>query len=274
MDDFLWEYYRLRPARLLQWHPGLGTVLGGYPPAAGRAPYVRTADGWTAVPDPAALPRLERSLRILRATAARPALTGCFGMHEWAMVLGTDQSDVRHPQVPLRLTPHEIEDVVADVGLRCTHFDAYRFFTRPARSLQRPLTREGQPSDEQPGCLHAGMDLYRYSYEALPFVGSDLVADCLAHARTARQLDMAASPYDLSDWGLGAIAMETPTGRREYARRQTHLAAVARALRRRVIDALEEVLGATTVGSAAHRGSDAAQSVGNPARGRIETAGD
>ena len=276
VDDFLWEYYRLRPARLLQWHPGLGTVLAGDPPVAGRAPYVRTTAGWTAVPDPsdASLPRIGRSLRILRATAGRSALTGCFGMHEWAMVLGAARSDLRHPRVPLRLSPREIREVVGDVGLRCTHFDAYRFFTGPARGLQRPLTRADQQSDEQPGCLHAGMDLYRYSYEALPFVGSDLVADCLAHARTARELDMAASPYDLSEWGLGAIAMETPAGRREYALRQTRLATTARELRRRVIDALERVSGTTTAGSAALRGPDAAQSVGSPVPGRIETAGD
>ncbi|MFX7763947.1 3-methyladenine DNA glycosylase, partial [Acinetobacter baumannii] len=39
-------------------------------------------------------------VNLLRATAARPAQFGCFGLHEWAMAYRTE--DVRHA-VPLRL---------------------------------------------------------------------------------------------------------------------------------------------------------------------------
>lgn len=194
-------------------------------------------------------------------------------MHEWAMVMGLSPAQVRHPQVPLRLSPQEIGEVIDSVGLRCTHFDAYRFFTDAARTRQLPLTRDGQVDNEQPGCVHAGMDLYRYAYEGLPFVSSDLVADCFAHAREARELDMAASPYDLAEWGVVAIEMETPEGRRHYVRRQEELAAVAQQLRHRVVASLDNVLGATSATSAP-RGFEAAESDPNPALGRFTTVGD
>ena len=50
--------------------------------------------------------------------------------------------------------------VVERHGIRCSHFDAYRFFTDSARprNALRP-TRETQVAMEQPGCLHAGMDI-------------------------------------------------------------------------------------------------------------------
>ncbi len=257
VDDFLWQYYSLRPAQLAQWHPGLGTVLAGAPPVAGRHPYRRVDGGWTAVADPdhPGWRRVLRALPILRATASRPVRPRCFGMHEWAMVYGSAPDDVRHAQVPLRLPPARIQQVVAEVGLRCTHFDAYRFFTPSAAARQRPLTRQAQASDEQPACLHAGMDLYRYAYEAQAYVGSDLVADCFEHARAARSLDMAASPYDLTGRGLAAIPMELPEGRREYVRQQEALAARAQGLRAQLIKGLEH-----TVTSAAQTRRETAQS--------------
>lgn len=257
VDDFLWEYYRWRPGQLAAWHPGIGITVAGDTPWAGRHPYVRTPHGWTAQlgADDPIRPRLTRNLAILRATADRPARTGCFGMHEWAMVHDVDADDIRHRQVPLRLDRGQIAAAVADVGLHCTHFDAYRFFTPSAAVLQRPLTRTGQVDDEQPGCLHAGMDLYRYAYEAAPYVGSDLVADCFAHARRARELDMRASPYDLTAAGLRPIPVETAAGRGEYVRLQREFATAAAELRGRLIDRLTR-----TVQSSATWGPEAAQS--------------
>lgn len=242
VDDFLWTYYRHRPAHLRLWHPGAGVTLAGTPDVAGHRDYRRTPDGWT--PDESGLGnrlrRVEQQLSIVRATAQRPPQWGCFGMHEWAMVHGLDQSEVRHAGVGLRLSTRRIAEVVAEVGLRCTHFDAYRFFTPGAQRLQEPLTRAGQTAHEQPGCIHAGMDLYRCTYEVAAFVGSDLVVDCLAHARRARELDMRASPYDLP--GTEPVRVETPAGRREYVERQRGLAEQAQILRGRVISALSGVV--------------------------------
>ncbi|MGY4645658.1 hypothetical protein [Cellulomonas sp. URHB0016] len=94
---------------------------------------------------------------LLSATSSRPAFTGCFGLHEWAMVYREDEH--RHA-LPLRLGGAGTDHVVESHRIRCSHFDAFRFFTPSAAPLNalRP-TRESQVALEQPGCLHAAMDL-------------------------------------------------------------------------------------------------------------------
>lgn len=243
VDDFLFEYYPFSPSRLATWHPGFGIVLEG---EASR-PYLELA-GYRAVDEDdvrgatadaawleAHRPRLELAIRILAGTAERPPVTGCFGLHEWAMVYGLEQSEVRHSALPLRLAPAKIAETVDDIGLRCTHIDAYRFFTDAAapRNALVP-TRATQPDLEQPGCLHASMDLYKYAMWFQPFVGSDLVADCFEVARSARELDMRASPYDVTGFGLAPIRVETVEGRRAYADAQRALMARTAPLRDRL----------------------------------------
>ena len=39
---------------------------------------------------------------------------------------------------------------------------------------------------EQPGCIHANMDLYRWAYTSMPWIGSDLLWDCFALATELR----------------------------------------------------------------------------------------
>ena len=61
-------------------------------------------------------------------------------------------------------------------------------------------------------------------------------------ARDIRVVDMRASAYDLSEWGLAPIRVETLEGRAEYAELQQGFAERAQPLRRRlvtVIDALQ-----------------------------------
>ena len=45
------------------------------------------------------------------------------------------------------------------------------------------LTREDQLALEQPGCVHATMDLFKLAMKLAPFVESSLVADCFDLAR-------------------------------------------------------------------------------------------
>jgi hypothetical protein len=163
-------------------------------------------------------------------------------MHEWAMVYRLAPDAVRHEQLPLRLGSAGTDAVVEGQALRCTHVDAYRFFTDAAvpRNATVP-TRESQPRDEQPGCLHAGMDLYRWAALFAPFVPGELVADCFAHAREIREVDMRASPYDLTGLGYPPIAVETPEGRAEYVRQQRTFAERGAALRERLLAALGEL---------------------------------
>lgn len=53
------------------------------------------------------------------------------------MVYRLAPGEVRHEDYPLRLSPTETDRVVESHQLRCSHFDAYRFFTRmPCRAMQ------------------------------------------------------------------------------------------------------------------------------------------
>jgi hypothetical protein len=124
--------------------------------------------------------------------------------------------------------------------VRCSHFDAFRFFTPPARSLNllQP-TRDTQHDLEQPGCLHANMDLYKWSFKLAPLVGSPTVVDCFELARDIRTLDMRASPYDLRDLGYEPVRVETPAGRAEYTAAQKAFADRAAPLRERLIGIID-----------------------------------
>lgn len=243
IEDFLFDYYPYSPSKLARWHPGHGIVLAG----DGARPYLELSgyrqvdEGVTA--DLAWLEprraRLDLALRILEGTASRAPMTGCFGLHEWAMTYRLTQEELRHAYLPLRVTPAQVADTVESIGLRCTHIDAFRFYTPDAVPLNaHQPTRATQPDLEQPGCLHAAMDLYKYAFWFSPLVSSDLVADCFANAMMARELDMRASPYDMSPFGLEPIRVETTDGRREYAAAQQAVMSRATPLRARLVTAL------------------------------------
>ncbi|WP_030270053.1 hypothetical protein [Micromonospora globosa] len=246
VEDFLFTYYSHRPAQLRRWHPGAGVVLRDADPAGFGPDYTAASAGLTLDTDRVHARRAESIAWIrtlLAATAGRPAQFGCFGMHEWAMVYRQTQEQVRHNAWPLRLSPAATAAVVEERGVRCSHFDAFRFFTAPARPLNvlQP-TREGQHALEQPGCLHANMDLYKWAYKLSPLVPSELVADCFALAREIRALDMRASPYDLADLGYPPVRVETPEGRAEYAAAQRGFAERAAGLRARLLAALDRAV--------------------------------
>ncbi|WP_433285926.1 3-methyladenine DNA glycosylase [Micromonospora sp. CA-244673] len=243
VEDFLFTYYSHRPAQLRRWHPGAGVTLRDADPATFGRDYRATAAGVTLDTEGVRARRAESISWIrtlLAATAGRPAHFGCFGMHEWAMVYRQTQDEVRHNAWPLRLSPAATASVVEERGVRCSHFDAFRFFTAPARPLNvLTPTRESQHALEQPGCLHANMDLYKWAYKLSPLVPSELVADAFALAREIRTLDMRASPYDLADLGYPPVRVETPEGRAEYAAAQRGFAERAGELRGRLLAALD-----------------------------------
>ncbi|AEA25360.1 3-methyladenine DNA glycosylase [Pseudonocardia benzenivorans] len=240
--DFLFTYYSLRPAQLERWDPGPGVALRDAAEFLDRPGYVCGPAG--VVLDVAALPRLRSTAefvgRLLRATASRPARLGCFGLHEWAMVYRSDAP--RHRAVPLRLGAAGTDAVVESLPVQCTHYDAFRFFTdgaRPRNALTP--TRETQVALEQPGCLHATMDLYKWAYKLAPGCPSDLLGDCFELAADVRELDMRASPYDLAAHGYAPVRIETPAGRAEYARLQAAFAERAAPLRSRLIALCERL---------------------------------
>lgn len=245
IDDFLWDYYSFRPAHLRRWHPGYGIALEDAPEHA-QWPHYRTENGHTFA-DITTLGDRRRAFEWIRdllvRTNDRTATLSCFGLHEWAMVYGLEQHEVRHEQAPLRLTPAEIKTVIDDAQLKCTHFDAFRHYAPQAITLNviQP-TRQTQLDLEQPGCLHANMDVYKWCYKLTPFISSDITRDAFALASEIRQLDMEAAPYDLSTWGVEPVRIETAEGKAEYARRQRDFAERASVLRERVITQLNAML--------------------------------
>jgi hypothetical protein len=182
-------------------------------------------------------------LKLLRETSEREPKFQCFGFHEWAMLYKLEPNEVRHEQLPLRLTPKEIAEVVEAQELKCTHYDAFRFFVPSARSLNHMLlVRKDQHQNEQSGCLHANMDIYKWAYKSLPIISSELLFKAFELATEIRILDMQATPYDLSEWGYEPVKTETPEGKNEYARRQRLFQVRAQELRAELILQLESAL--------------------------------
>lgn len=249
--DFLFEYYRYRPAYLLRWSPGADVLLENA--KANDIEWSEFAPSESGLVLASTLFPSHRlqflrwTLQYLEGIAARPPLYGCFGLHEWAMVYRTD--DVRHAHTPLRLPLSTIADFVESQDLCCTHFDAYRFFSHAALPRNRlPLSRETTDRFDQRGCLHVNMDLYRYAHKISPWVSGELVADTFEFAWRARELDMRASPYDLSELGFEPIRIETPAGREEYVRSQRELADAAVAIRERLIGVYRALVEASRTG--------------------------
>ncbi|MEL7974281.1 3-methyladenine DNA glycosylase [Isoptericola sp. F-RaC21] len=258
IEDFLFTYYPTRVGHLRRWHPGPGVVLADAAEHAGWRWYraVDVPDGGTGatldveafVADRGDTVRYVRAL--VSATAGRPGTFGCFGLHEWAMVYRDRAAgrDHRHP-LPLRLGHDGTDAVVESHRIGCSHFDAYRFFTPEAsgRNQLRP-TRERQPAMEQPGCLHAGMDLYKWALKLGPAAPGDLLLDAFELARDIRYTDMAAAPYDVSSYGVEAVPIETPEGKAEYVRRQRGFAARGQELRARLVAVCDLLLPADREG--------------------------
>jgi hypothetical protein len=264
VHDFLFEYYRFRPSWLRRWHPGPDIALQGdsareflrwseyHELAGGPGPERVEGPGPEPVErvalNPAALEARRREslawmVNLLRLTASRPPQFACYGLHEWAMVYRQTSEEVRHNAWPLRFAPDELACIVEAQPVRCSHFDAFRFFTPPARPLNKlQPTRTEASQFEQRGCLHANMDLYKWAFKFAPFTPSELIADCFALARDIREIDMRASPYDFQKLGFAPIRIETPAGRAEYEMHQRDFAERSQPLRMRLIKFGERML--------------------------------
>jgi hypothetical protein len=243
--DFLFEYYSFRPGSLLRWSPGPGVRLGGPragPAFAGKKGFIEVADGVRVAPFPATrLDYLRWATHFLETTSTRPPAFACLGLHEWAMVYRSPE--LRHPQMSLRLPAGELERVLEEQQLCCTHYDAYRFFTSAARPRNElALSRETTTVHDQRGCIHVNMDLYRFCYKIYPWLQGELLADAFLLAVAAREIDMRASPYDLRRLGYEPIPLETSEGRGEYVRLQRQLAERAHPVRADVLAAYHTLL--------------------------------
>ncbi len=221
--DFLFEYYHFRPSHLEKWSPGYGTGLLIKNQPLPELSELKIDTG-VAYLDPVLFPDNRRKsmhwiLDLLEKSSRKDPSFGCFGMHEWAMVYKA--GNVRHNQIPLRMKKSELAEFVESRPLVCTHFDAFRFFTGSARPMNKyTLSRETFADNEQPGCIHTNMDLYKWGFKMYPWISSNVIRKAFLLAVEARTVDMQASPYDLRSKGLEPIRIETESGRREYLERQ------------------------------------------------------
>jgi hypothetical protein len=256
IEDFLFQYYPFALSLLENWQPGFGIGLEWEESTEPPSPFPQFSSKYYTTEQEirfADVDRLSEKERerlvwihgLLVATQNRPPSFACHGLHEWAMVYRG--KEVRHEKTtPLRLPQEQIDALVESRAICCSHHDAFRFFAKEARPLNRlQPTLEDRVSMEQPGCVHANMDLYKWAAKCMPWTGSELLLDCFELAIELRDLDMKASPYDLRAWDREPICIETPDGRRIYEAEQRRLAFAGLRLRSRLIDTLEKTLAAT-----------------------------
>ncbi len=61
------------------------------------------------------------------------------------------------------------------------------------------------------------MDIYKWTMKLGPLVPGELLLDTFDLALDIGRVDMQASPYDVSEYGLPPVKIETPEGKSEYA---------------------------------------------------------
>lgn len=244
--DFLFEYYPFRTSHLKRWSPGLGVKLAVTNKACLPEISELKLKNGLAYLDIAQFPQKKAKsilwiFELLKESALKKPLFGCFGMHEWAMVYRA--GEVRHQQIPMRLTNQEISDFVESRPLVCTHYDAFRFFTDKARPMNRnQLNRKSFRDMEQPGCIHTNMDLYKWAYKLYPWISGELIREAFLNAVEARKIDMQASPYDAAAFGLEPIKIETENGRKIYMEKQMEIFRQSMPIRSKLIKAYKSII--------------------------------
>ncbi len=244
VHDFLFTYYSFAPAKLKQWVPPCGVGLEITNADLAACPWLQSErfihENGLLHLDTRRLRRREHEFAswvamLCTRILGKAGRFTCYGLHEWAMVYHQSAQQVRHQGYELRLPPHELAAFVESLPVCCSHYDAFRFFTPDARPLNvlQP-TLDSRPDLEQSACLHANMDLYKWSSKLWPWTGSDLIGTCFELAFMGRDLDMRASPYDLSALGYEPVKIETVEGRARYESEQRGLAARAQELRERL----------------------------------------
>ena len=237
--NFLFNYYRFRPHRTIErYSAGLDFAVEScsssddeslYLPSS---KYLSVKDGCIEM-DPVkslnekSVTRIRNLCTLLEKVQRRPPNFSCFGVHEFAMLHSGTRRSLFQKGLKLRMSQREIDNVVERAPIRCTHFDATWHFPKSAlKSCRIKTSPDLRTKNEQAGCIHTNLDLFKFSLRLWPFASSELVADALELAIRARELDMRASPYDLSsisdftelgrDFDLTPVLIETESGRAEF----------------------------------------------------------
>ena len=97
-------------------------------------------------------------------------------------------------------------------------------------------------SNKQPACVHAHMDLLKIGLRLQPFCDAALMRRILQLSMDARRLDVAASPYDATAYGVGIVPIETKEGRAQYRKEQRALMERAAPIRQELLNAYDVLL--------------------------------
>ena len=245
--DFLFTYYSFRPGQLIRWSPGIGFALEGADLKSQLGKFWKR-DQELASLDLSLMGERQKRItfwicELMKSISSRSAVYRCYGLHEWAMVYRLPTSELRHSQFPLRLSPEEINNFLDQQRICCSHYDAVRFFSPLARpkNISNP-TFSSRMAHEQSGCLHTNMDLYKWAYKMSPWIPSEIISDAFLLAAKIRDLDMRASPYDLTSLGYEPVRIETIEGRNEYQRIQKIFSDEAEPIREKLLEAVERVI--------------------------------
>jgi hypothetical protein len=242
VHDFLFTYYSFSPSKLKQWIPSFEENLWITNDLLEQ--YSWFNNSWFCIDENLLSHNKERMQKSIHGIAKFVAqLCGnilqkaprfaCHGLHEWAMVYKSHPDSIRHAGYRLRLDPEELANFIEKQTICCSHYDAYRFFTEEARPLNILNPKlDTRLQMEQGGCVHANMDLYKWATKLWPWIGSDFIAKTFFLALEGRELDMRASPYDLSEDGYSPICIETEEGRKQYQKEQQLYAERASLLRK------------------------------------------
>jgi hypothetical protein len=170
--NFIHTYYRYSTQNVKKYSPGLDIVMKvididddrshlnqkylkssaeGYYYELPREDSPTSKFGWIS---------LSKTRDLLHSTANKQPFYGCFGLHEWAMLYSgrrdtSKKTEERHQkELPLRVSQEVIDAAVeSSNALKCTHYDAFRFFHPAAQPLNAVsmMTRDFQKENEQPG---------------------------------------------------------------------------------------------------------------------------
>ena len=158
VHDFLFEYYEFRPSHLVRWTPGFDVALeSATRPRRSSGPTSSPSDSGLSLPAsrvPGTPPRLSGMGDRVPRNRPRPASppSAAWGCTSGRWSIAIRASGTR--KCPLRLRREETDAVVESQPLRCTHFDAFRFFSPAASPLNRLGAHAGDDYGPRSTRLH------------------------------------------------------------------------------------------------------------------------
>ena len=131
----------------------------------------------------------------------------------------TAEGEVRHAACRCGWAQAGTAAVVEPHPVRCTHFDAYRFFTPPRAAAQRAAAHPGRPSASwsSPAACTPPWTSTSGPTSSAPACPASWLPTASSSPREVRELDMRASPYDLAAPRLPAGADRDAGGGRVRA---------------------------------------------------------